>query len=75
MGVSFERPKKDLSPVLEYKATVADPRSFTRAWTMAVPLVRDDSRIFEYACHEGNYGLGNILSAAFKNRQGEGAKK
>jgi hypothetical protein len=54
--------------VLEYSARIEDRRAFTRPWTLTVPLVRDDSQMFEYACHEGNYGLANILSAAMKER-------
>jgi hypothetical protein len=69
-----ERFRLNKDDVLEYRATVTDPRSFTRPWTMAVPLVRDNSELFEYACHEGNYGLENILRAAFKYKQGEEAK-
>ena len=33
-----------------------------------MPLVKDDSQMYEYACHEGNYGIANILSAALKAR-------
>lgn len=41
-----------------------DPESFTQPWTAALPLNRDPSyRIFEYACHEGNYALPGILKA------------
>jgi len=65
-----ERWRVNEDGVLEYKATITDPRSFTKPWTMAVPLVPDDEhKIWEYACHEGNYGMRNILSAAFKERQ------
>jgi hypothetical protein len=70
----IERFRLNGDAVLEYRATVTDPRSFTRPWTMAVPLVRDTSELFEYACHEGNYGLANILRAAFKDKPGEEAK-
>ena len=56
---------------LEYRATITDPKSFTKPWTMAVPLVADDEhKLLEYACHEGNYGLKNILTGAFKDQQG-----
>ena len=52
---------------LEYTATLEDPRAFTRPWTLSIPLIRDDGyRMYEYACHEGNYGMPNILSAALK---------
>lgn len=54
---------------IDYQATLEDPRAFTRPWTLAIPLIRDESYvIYEYACHEGNYGLEHILSAAFKDR-------
>jgi len=44
---------------------MTDPRSSTRPWTLAIPLLRDEQNpILEYACHEGNYGLMNILTAA-----------
>jgi len=60
-----ERIRLNEDNVLEYRATVTDPRAFTQPWTMAVPLVRDDEHtVLEYACHEGNYGLQNILNAA-----------
>ena len=45
--------------------TIDDPRTWTRPWTMAFPLTRDDGyAMFEYACHEGNYGMEGILSGA-----------
>jgi hypothetical protein len=70
-----ERWRVNDDDVLEYRATITDPRSFTKPWTMAVPLVRDDEhKVLEYACHEGNYGMTNILSAAFKDRQSGTAK-
>ena len=50
---------------IEYEATIADPKTWPRPWTMRFPLKRDPGYgMFEYACHEGNYGLRNILSAA-----------
>jgi hypothetical protein len=67
-----ERWRVSADDVLEYKATITDPRSYTRPWTMAVPLVRDTNVLFEYACHEGNYGMENLLRAAFMNRGGSG---
>ncbi|PYR35340.1 MAG: hypothetical protein DMF89_12325 [Acidobacteria bacterium] len=47
---------------LEYKYTVIDPEVWTREWTAAIPLRRSDSPMYEYACHEGNYSMPNILS-------------
>src|SRR5687767_1893885 len=51
---------------VEWSVTVNDPSTWTRPWTFAMLLTRKDAsqRPFEYACHEGNYGLRNILSAA-----------
>jgi hypothetical protein len=51
---------------LQYEVTVDDPQTWTAPWTVAFPLVRADPayRIFEYACHEGNYALPNILRGA-----------
>jgi hypothetical protein len=49
---------------LEYRFTVEDPTTWTRPWTVAYPMTRTDGPIFEYACHEGNYGLADILSGA-----------
>ena len=50
---------------IEWSVTVDDPSSWTRPWTFAMPLTRnDDEAIFEYACHEGNLAMPNLLSAA-----------
>ena len=47
-----------------YEFTVDDPHSFTRPWSALFPLRRTDGPLFEYACHEGNYGLEGILAGA-----------
>ena len=47
-----------------YQLTVTDPNTFAQPWTVENNLWRSDEGIFEVACHEGNYGLANILSAA-----------
>jgi hypothetical protein len=50
---------------LNWEVTIDDADVWTRPWTFAMTLTKDDSqRIFEYACHEGNYGLRDILSGA-----------
>ena len=50
------------SDTVNYEVTIDDPGPFTAPWTVAMPLNRDSSyQIFEYACHEGNYGLDNSL--------------
>ena len=47
---------------LEYEFTVDDPEIWTAPWTASVPMRRTDAPLFEYACHEGNYSLPNILA-------------
>jgi len=50
---------------LSYEVLVDDPRTWVRPWKVAFPLSRDDEYVlYEYACHEGNYALTNILRAA-----------
>ncbi len=50
---------------LDYRITVDDPKTWTKPWTVAYPMKLDnDYEMFEYACHEGNYGMSNILSGA-----------
>jgi hypothetical protein len=52
---------------VEWSVQVDDPSSWTRPWTFAMPLTRnDDEAIFEYGCHEGNLAMPNLLSAARK---------
>ena len=49
---------------LLYQFTVDDPQSFTRPWSGEIPMKKVDGPIFEYACHEGNSSMENILRAA-----------
>jgi hypothetical protein len=50
---------------IQYEATVEDPQIYTGRWRVAMPLNKaDDYQLFEYACHEGNYGLRDSLSGA-----------
>jgi hypothetical protein len=50
---------------IAYSMTVDDPKTWTQPWTMQFPLERDDEYgMYEYACHEGNYAMFNILSGA-----------
>ena len=50
--------------MLNYEFTVTDPESFARPWTAEIPMSRTKGLIYEYACHEGNYGMFGILGAA-----------
>jgi hypothetical protein len=49
---------------LRYQFTVEDPVIWTAPWSGEMPWPATDDRLFEYACHEGNYSLGNILRGA-----------
>jgi len=49
---------------IRYRFTVEDPSTWTRSWSGEAPMRRFEGPIYEYACHEGNYGLANILRAA-----------
>ena len=49
---------------LDYQYTIDDPESFTKSWTVQLPMTRDEKQLFEYACHEGNYGIEGSLSGA-----------
>ena len=59
-----ERLTRVSESTLLYEATVSDPTVWTQPWTYEIPMGRSDGPLFEYACHEGNYGLYNILAAA-----------
>jgi hypothetical protein len=49
---------------LRYEVTVDDPHTWTKPWTAALELTPQHEEMFEYACHEGNHSMRNILSAA-----------
>ena len=49
---------------LKYEFTVEDPASFAQAWTGRIWMTRTEERIYEYACHEGNYSMVGILRGA-----------
>jgi hypothetical protein len=57
---------------VEWSVTVDDPTSWNRPWTFAMPLTRNDKEaMFEYACHEGNRAMANLLSAARAQEKAE----
>jgi len=59
-----------------YQFTVEDPNTWVKPWSGEVPMTRSNGRIYEYACHEGNLGMANILSGARadEKRLAEGGK-
>jgi hypothetical protein len=59
-----ERFTRVADDAIEYKFTVEDPSTWTRPWSAELPLVKTDGPIFEFACHESNHGIANILAGA-----------
>ena len=49
---------------LKYEVKIEDPATWTKPWSVMVPMKRTDEAMYEYACHEGNYGLEGILRGA-----------
>jgi len=59
---------------LTYEFTVNDPATWTRPWTGRMPLERLDDQIYEYACHEANYGMEGILKGTRTEERDAAAK-
>jgi hypothetical protein len=54
-----------LSPdLIDYRYTITDPTVYTRPFTVAIPMPRRNDKLYEYACHEGNYAMPGILAGA-----------
>jgi len=70
MGISSEklhvteRISRQDAETLRWEITLNDPDTWTKPWSMMIPLQRSSKPVYEYACHEGNYGLADILSGA-----------
>ncbi len=58
-----------------YQATMDDPNTWAQPWTIEYPMARTDDAWFEYACHEGNYGMQNIMRAQRAQEAAEAAAK
>jgi hypothetical protein len=70
-----ERFRRIDADTLLYEFTVEDPTTWTRPWTGQVPMKRSDDSIYEYACHEGNYSVNNILAGARAKEAAEESSK
>ena len=60
---------------VRYEFAVTDPTSYTRPWTAVMPLRAIDELIYEYACHEANYGMRGILTAARAKDKADAVKQ
>jgi hypothetical protein len=67
-----ERFTRSDADTIEYEITVEDPTTFTKPWKAVIPITKlpDKTEIYEYACHEGNYAMANLLSGARAEREG-----
>ena len=62
---AVERFTRVAADQIDYRFTINDPATYTRPWTAMLPLTNlPNYVIFEYACHEGNYSIRNVLSGA-----------
>jgi len=59
-----ERFTRVADEAIDYRYTVDDPATYTRPWTASVPMTKIQGPLFEYACHEGNYAMVDMLSGA-----------
>ncbi len=62
--VLVERFTRVAPGTIDYKFTVTDPAVFTAPWTVSIPMSTLSGKVYEYACHEGNYSLMNMLKGA-----------
>jgi hypothetical protein len=62
----IERFQRVDATTILYRATIDDPDTYTKPWTMEFPFLSSPGPIFEYACHEGNYAMPDILGGARK---------
>jgi hypothetical protein len=60
----IERFRRADADTLIYQFTVEDPDTWARPWTVEIPVTKSQGRLFEYACHEGNYGMAGALAGA-----------
>ena len=70
-----ERLSRVDADTLLYAFTIDDPQTFTRPWSGEVPFEKLDELIYEYACHEANYALSNVLSGERAQEKAPTAKK
>jgi hypothetical protein len=66
----IERFKRIDGGTILYRATIDDPTAYTKPWTLEYPFIATAGPVYEYACHEGNYSMQDILDGA---RKQEGA--
>jgi hypothetical protein len=72
----IERFRRVDSDTLIYQFTVNDPETWELPWTAEIPVTKSQGQLFEYACHEGNYGMaGGLAGARAEEKAAEQARK
>ena len=64
-----ERLRRIDEKTLLYRFTIEDPETWERPWTGEYPWVQSSEQMYEYACHEGNHALENVLRGARANEK------
>ena len=71
-----ERFKRVADDMIDYTFTVEDPKTWSKPWSGQLPWNKTPGPLFEYACHEGNYGMKHLLSGArSEERAAQGSKQ
>ena len=70
----IERFRRVDEDTIDYEFTVTDLNTWTRPWSGSLPLSTSDGPMFEYACHEGNYGLTNMLAGSRMEERAQGTR-
>jgi hypothetical protein len=66
-----ERFKRVDASTILYRATIDDPEAYAKPWTLEYPFIAAPGSVYEYACHEGNYAMQDILGGARKQEAGQ----
>jgi hypothetical protein len=61
---TIERYTRTSANTIEYQITIDDPDTWTKPWTLMIPLRHTDELMYEYACHEGNIAMTGMLKGA-----------
>jgi hypothetical protein len=70
-----ERFRRTAADTILYQATIDDPTVYTKPWTVEISMSKRNNRIFEYACHEGNYAMPDMLAGARADEKKAAASK
>ena len=70
-----EKFSRTAEETLTYEFTINDPATWTQTWTGRIPLEKLNEQLYEYACHEGNYGMAGILTGTRAEERDAAANK